>query len=240
MENDLALKALEEGSLEVLGQFTFSSNTTFLAEVNFEGEIIKAVYKPCRGETPLWDFPRYSLAHREVAAYIVSEALQWHFIPPTVFRKSNKDFGKGALQLFVDHDPNYHYFTFSEDDRQRLMPIVLFDLLANNADRKGGHVLVDRQGKLWAIDHGLCFHEQDKLRTVIWDFYGQAIPTDLLEDISKFATRLDEDQSLLDLLMQHLARVEIKAILSRTRRLLDAKVFPCPPKDRRAYPWPPV
>jgi len=240
MVNELALVALQEGSLEVSGQFTFSSNYTFLAKVDYQGEIIEAVYKPCKGETPLWDFPRYSLAHREVAAYIVCSALHWDFIPPTVFRKSSKAFGKGALQLYVKHDPNYHYFAFSEDDKQRLMPVVLFDLLANNADRKGGHVLVDRQGKLWAIDHGLCFHEQDKLRTVIWDFCGQAIPPNLLEDINRFALRLVNDNSLVDLLEQHITRNEIEAMLSRIQRLKVERIFPCPPQDRRAYPWPPV
>jgi len=240
MESDLALVALETGSLEVCGQFTFSSNYTFLAEVNYQGQIIKTVYKPSKGEMPLWDFPRYSLAHREVAAFIVCRALHWDFIPPTVFRKGSKAFGKGALQLYVDHDPNYHYFTFSEDDKQRLRPIVLFDLLANNADRKGGHLLMDKQGKLWAIDHGLCFHEQDKLRTVIWDFCGEAIPPDLLDDISRFALQLIEDNSLVDLLGQHIARNEIKAMLSRIRRLNYERVYPCPPQDRRAYPWPPV
>lgn len=240
MENDIALVALEEGSLEVRGQFTFGSNYTFLAEVKYQGEINKAVYKPCRGETPLWDFPRNSLAYREVAAYIVSEALHWHYIPPTVFRTKTKAFGKGALQLFIEHDPNYHYFTFSDIDKERLMPIVLFDVLANNADRKGGHVLIDKQGKLWAIDHGLCFHEQDKLRTVIWDFCGQAIPPDLLDDISRFGLRLVDDNNLADLLERHIARNEIKAMLSRIQRLKDERVFPCPPQDRRAFPWPPV
>jgi streptogramin lyase len=120
------------------------------------------------------DFPRASLARREVAAYLVSEALGWRLVPPTVYRKDGP-IGSGSLQLFIEHDPGYHYFTFSDADRQRLHPVAIFDLLINNADRKGSHLLLDPDGHLWLIDHGLCFHREDKLRTVIWDFAGEPI-----------------------------------------------------------------
>jgi hypothetical protein len=144
---------------------------------------VPAVYKPSKGEQPLWDFPENSLAWREVAAYLVSEALGWNFVPYTILRDEGP-FGPGSLQQFIDYDPNYHYFTFKDEDKARLRPVVLFDLLLNNADRKGSHVIIQkRTRKMFLIDHGLCFHEEDKLRTVIWDFAGQPMPPELLADL---------------------------------------------------------
>ncbi len=143
------------------------------------------MYKPTRGERPLWDFPPASLAGREVAAYLVSEALGWRLVPPTIYRKKGP-LGPGSLQAFVEHDPEYHYFTFNESDRQRLRPVALFDLLINNADRKGSHVLLDEQDHMWLIDHGVCFHVEDKIRTVIWDFAGEPFPDALCSDLTAF------------------------------------------------------
>lgn len=132
---------------------------------------------------------RASLAHREAAAYLVSEALGWGLVPPTVFRKDGPA-GAGSLQLFVEHEPDYHYFNFSNEDRQRLRPTVLFDYLINNADRKGSHLLIDPENWLWLIDHGICFHEEDKLRTVIWDFCGEPIPEELTAALQQFSQEL--------------------------------------------------
>ncbi len=164
------------------------SNYTFLVDVHYENKTYPAVYKPSRGEQPLWDFPENTLALREVAAYIVSEALGFHFVPFTTLCADGPH-GSGSLQQYIEYDPEYYYFNFSDEDKAKLKPVVLFDLLVNNADRKGSHVFFDTNShKLWAIDHGICFHEYDKLRTVIWDFAGERMPDDLLSCISHLSS----------------------------------------------------
>jgi uncharacterized repeat protein (TIGR03843 family) len=233
MVTDQLRTALQCGTYEIKGQFTFGSNYTFLVTVQYEGRGYPAVYKPLRGEQPLWDFPENTLAGREVAAYLISEALGFHFVPFTTLREEGPH-GAGSLQQFIDYDPEYHYFSFSEEDRQLLKPVVLFDLLCNNADRKGSHVFFENgTHKLYAIDHGICFHEDDKLRTVLWDFSGQKIPQDLL-------SRLALSRSLLTDLERYLSPREISAIRSRADSILKRGVFPRQPRDRRAMPWPPL
>jgi uncharacterized repeat protein (TIGR03843 family) len=152
--DEAILTALRSGELAVKGEFLWGSNYTFLVKVVHAGENLSGVYKPTRGERPLWDFPVASLARREVAAYLVSEAIGWRLVPPTVYRR-NGPAGPGSLQLYIEHDPEYHYFNFSEDDLQRLRPVALFDLIINNADRKGSHILIDNDRHLWLIDHGI-------------------------------------------------------------------------------------
>ena len=209
------------------------SNYTFLVEVTHEEKTYSAVYKPSQGEQPLWDFPTNTLAQREVAAYLLSEALGLHFVPFTTLRNDGP-YGAGSIQQYIDYDPDYHYFSFSDEDRQLLKPVVFFDLLANNADRKGGHVFFEKEThKLFAIDHGICFHEDDKLRTVLWDFSGQKIPDDLL-------SRLPLSSSLLADLGPYLSPREISALQSRADSILKKGVFPRQPRDRRAMPWPPL
>ncbi len=231
--------ALQEGEIELQGQFILGSNYTFLVTVNHEGQKLPAVYKPMRGEQPLWDFPEASLAGREVAAYLVSEALGFGFVPLTVLRDG--PFGRGSLQQFIDYNPNYHYFTFTPTDRQRLRPAALFDLLVNNADRKGSHFLIQkRTRRLYLIDHGLCFHQEDKLRTVLWDFAGEAIAEDLLSALSAFRSTLSPTGSLHPALEPHLSPGEITALVSRAEALLKTRTFPLPPEDRRAFPYPPL
>ena len=226
-------KAFQHGDLEIKGQFTFGSNYTFLVEVAYEDQVIPAVYKPTKGEQPLWDFEENTLALREVAAYLVSERLGFHIVPFTTLREEGP-YGAGSLQQFIEHDPNYHYFNFTPEDKLLLKPVALFDLLINNADRKGGHVFFEEKTRrLFAIDHGICFHEDDKLRTVLWDFGGQAIPDDLL-------SRLDLNPSLLSDLQPYLSPGEILALQSRADSILQRKVFPRQPRDRRVIPWPPL
>ena len=141
------------------------------------------------------------------------------------------------LQGYIDYDPNYHYFTFTDEDKARLEPVMLFDLLCNNADRKGSHVIIEKgTRKLWLIDHGLCFHEQEKLRTVIWDFAGEPIPDKLL----KALTLLSSDRSLLADLQPYLSPREIAALLARAKSLVASSEFPLPPEHRRAFPYPPI
>jgi hypothetical protein len=235
--NSQTIKILHTGQLELVGQFTWGSNYTFLVKVKLDGEEIEAVYKPRRGERPLWDFPDETLAGREVAAYMVSEALGWDLVPPTVFREDGP-YGAGSLQLRVDHDSNLHYFNFDEATRQRLRPAALFDLLVNNADRKGGHILLDKAGKIWLIDHGVCFHTEPKLRTVVWDFVGEPIPEDLLDDIRAFASGLDAKSELRMQLAAYLSEEEIGAMQTRAKELLSARHYPAIPEDQRAVPWP--
>lgn len=224
---------LQHGDLELKGQFMLGSNYTFLVEVTYEDQTYPAVYKPKRGEQPLWDFPESSLAHREVAAYLISEALGLHIVPFTILREEGP-YGAGSLQQFIDYDPEYHYFNFTSEDKDLLRPVVLFDLLVNNADRKGGHVFFENDThKLFAIDHGICFHEEDKLRTVLWDFSGQKIPDDLL-------ARLTLSPNLLADLEPHLSPNEIIALQSRTDSIRKRGLFPRQPRDRRAMPWPPL
>jgi len=246
MSNDLPddiLTILKDGKLSIQGEFVWGSNYTFLAEVEYSRGKFKVVYKPTRGERPLWDFPTATLARREAAAYLVSEAINWKLVPPTIYRRKGP-LGAGSLQLFIEHDPEYHYFNFSEADRQRLRPVAIFDLLVNNADRKGSHIMLDETGHLWLIDHGICFHVDEKLRTVVWDFAGEYFPDELCSDLRRFIQKLqsiDGSPSELALsLKSYLSAAEISALYERARRLLAVARFPNPNPNRRPYPWPPV
>ena len=228
--------ALQKGEFELKGQFMLGSNYTFLVNLQYKENKLQAVYKPSKGEQPLWDFPGNTLAHREVAAYLVSQALGWNFVPYTALREDGP-YGPGSIQQFIVYDPNYHYFTFSEEDKARLQPVMLFDLLCNNADRKGSHILIENEtDKLWLIDHGLCFHEEDKLRTVIWDYAGEQISDNLLEDLAL----LSKAPSLLTDLRPYLNSEEIAALIARAESLKASGIFPHPPEDRRAFPYPPL
>jgi hypothetical protein len=242
--NTEIIELLQTGKITVEGEFIWGSNYTFLVNAELEGKIVKAVYKPTRGERPLWDFPAASLAKREAAAYWVSQALGWELVPPTVYRKK-APIGAGSLQLYIEHDPNYHYFNFTEEDRQRLRPTVTFDLLINNADRKGSHILVDKDHHFWLIDHGVCFHVEDKLRTVIWDFVGEPIPEELISSLNQFLSTLQSGSNegttmISSLLEQYLTRGEIRALARRAQLLIHSGVFPGIPVDRRPYPWPAI
>jgi len=231
------IDSLTHGEIDIQGQFMLGSNYTFLVTIRFDGQEISAVYKPQRGEQPLWDFPAASLAGREVAAYLVSEALGFGSVPLTILRDG--PLGLGALQQYIDYNPNYHYFTFSPADLARLRPVALFDLLINNADRKGSHMLVQkRTRKLFLIDHGLCFHTEDKLRTVIWDFAGEPFPPELITTLKTFRNTLS--RNLAGLLSSYLLPEEITALDERARSLLSECRFPDPPADRRAFPYPPL
>jgi hypothetical protein len=236
---DDLLTLLQDGSLEIQGLLPEGSNYTFLSVVAHDGRQTYAVYKPTRGEQPLWDFPEATLAYREVAAFVVSEALGWHFVPPTVYRTEGPH-GPGSLQFFVHTEPDCHYFTLSKEDKAEHLPrVALFDILVNNADRKGGHILKDTQGKLWLIDHGICFNAQPKLRTVVWDFNGEPIPEALLREMGAFRKKLDDEQALKQALTTLLAADEVASLRRRTDRLLRSGKFPEPGPGRN-YPWPPL
>ena len=233
------LSILKNGQVAIKGEFMWGSNYTFAVEVTHQDQILQAVYKPTRGERPLWDFPRASLARREVAAFLVSEALDWDLVPPTVYRKDGPA-GPGSLQLFVEHDPEYNYFNFNAAHLERLRPVAVFDMLINNADRKGSHVLIDEDDHMWLIDHGISFHREDKLRTVIWDFAGQPIPEDLCQALSRLEAHFKPGMESQNQLELYLSPQEISALADRTRKLMATSQFPNPHPNRRPYPWPPI
>jgi uncharacterized repeat protein (TIGR03843 family) len=226
-----ALSVLTHGDVELRGRLPWSSNATFLVTIGQDGEAMSAVYKPHDGERPLWDFPD-GLFLREVAAYRLSEALGWGIVPETVVR-TDAPLGPGSLQRFVPADFSEHYFTLLDQPEHHgaLRTIAAFDLVANNADRKSGHCLLGEDGRIWAIDNGLCFHAQPNLRTVMWDFCGESIPEALVRDIE----RVGLSPPVLDDLLHP---GEVAALSRRAAAVAAQGVFPDPGPARRSYPWP--
>ena len=225
------LDLLARGEIAIKGRLPWASNATFLVEVTRGRAATLGVYKPLKGERPLWDFPR-GLHRREVAAYHLSEALGFGLVPPTLAREG--PYGPGSLQLFVDAEFEEHYFTLRERPEQRaaLTRLCAFDLVANNADRKSGHCLLGRDGRLYAIDNGLCFHAEPKLRTVVWDFSGEPVPGDVRTAASRLAA-----EGLPGPLAELLGPEERAALLARARALGAAERFPEDATGMR-YPWP--
>lgn len=220
------------------GRLQWSSNYTMLISVQDEELESLAIYKPQRGERPLWDFPEGTLCKREVAAYVVSHELGWDIVPPTVLRDGS--LGLGAVQLFIEHDPEVTYFQLSDDFVPELRRLAIFDYITNNTDRKGGHCLLDGQGKLWGIDHGICFHHHPKLRTVIWDFAGEPIADDLMSDLNELCTTLTDTQSPFRQRIEDLlSAVEGQAMQMRLDRLIKHRHYPTPGPGPN-YPWPAV
>ena len=225
---------LRAGDLEVLGRMPWSSNQTFLARV--EGEVpALCVYKPRQGERPLWDFPTGSLCDRELATFLVSEALGWAIVPPTLVRDG--PFGEGMVQLFIDHDPDEHYLTLQDSHEDRFRQFAALDFVVNNADRKAGHCLLASDGHVWGIDHGLTFHTSPKLRTVIWDFAGDRLDREIRSGLERLATRLDGDLGAV--LNELLSTMEAEATARRLEALLRGGTFPQPRGDY-PFPWPMV
>jgi hypothetical protein len=230
------LHLLEHGQMDMEGLVPWGSNYTFLVHIAGEQSEVDAIYKPRKGERPLWDFARGTLCQRERAAFLISESLGWGLVPPTILRDG--PYGYGSVQHYVDHDPEEHYLTFEGRYPDTVKKIVLFDVLINNADRKSGHVLKSPGGRLWAIDHGVCFHTDYKLRSVIWEYAGQTIPQLLLGDLVSFHVRLcDCANDLCNQLAPLLSRAEIEAMKQRLDRLIAGAIFPQPGSGRH-YPWP--
>lgn len=227
------LALLNTGEIEVEGRLPWSSNYSFLATVRSGGAEVRAVYKPGKGERPLWDFGS-CLYRREVAAYELSAALGLGLVPETVLRMDGP-LEDGSLQRFVDADFEQHYFSLLEqpEHHDRLREVAGFDLLLNNADRKSGHVLIDRDGSIWAIDNGLSFHADPKLRTVIWEFAGEPVPEPVLEACRRLVE--GGPPASLSRLLSH---DELEALQYRALQVLDRPRFPAPREDHRSYPWP--
>jgi len=235
------LETLSKGKIKEKGLLPYSSNTSFLIVVDDGHRALPAVYKPQRGENPLWDFEWGTLCQREMAAYLISSTLGWQLVPPTVLREGTR--GLGSIQFYIDHDANMHYFTVQADARfaTTFRQLALFDFIVNNADRKSGHCLLGNDQRLWAIDHGICFHTEYKLRTVIWEFSSESIAADLLKDLVSLRKKLKNRESTLTLtLCQLLSEGERSALLTRLDYLIRRQTYPEPQAHRRNYPWPPV
>ncbi|GEE02827.1 phosphatidylinositol kinase [Gordonia spumicola] len=262
------IELLTSGELTLLGRVPTASNLTLACAL--DGDTM-CVYKPVRGEAPLWDFPDGTLAGREVACFLISEALGWGIVPETVLRDDGPpeaDLGPGMLQRWIHspdepagpdpvdlvpvdavtddvfailraYDEDGSVVALVHSDTAELRRLAVFDVVVNNADRKGGHILVDDDGRLYGIDHGVCLHADDKLRTVLWGWSGTDVPDDLVPDLARLAERLaDVDDPLTAGLRTLITDAEVAALAARTRRLADGGPMPSPPGER-AIPWPP-
>lgn len=258
-----ALELLSRGTMELEGRLVDASNTTLRATITLESASARCVYKPIRGERPLWDFPDGTLAGREVSAYLLAAATGWECVPPTVLRDG--PLGPGACQLWIDEpedadpllgfvarrsiptgwhrimsarDGNGHAFVLAHADDPRLARLAVLDAVINNADRKGGHVLSSVDGQVYGVDHGVTFNVEDKLRTVLWGWVGDPLPEESVEVLR--ALREQVDGALGEALAEHLTRAEVAMVRDRVDRLLASGCFPAPPEDWPAVPWPPI
>jgi hypothetical protein len=232
-----ALGLLANGSLEVQGRLVVASNATLYCTVSDGGVQAACVYKPVAGERPLWDFPVGTLAGREVAAYAVSAAAGWHLVPPTVFRDG--PFGPGMCQLWIESDETVDVIALARSkDNAALRQMAVFDAVVNNADRKIGHLLPDRDGNLYGCDHGVCFGEEYKLRTVLWQWRGRHLPKAAVEALLGLQQAMAGDELSADL-DRWLSPAEVAATRQRVELLLEHRIHPLPPEDWPAVPWPP-
>lgn len=257
------LELLETGDLVVEGRMTAASNATLYASVSRGSTTAHCIYKPVAGERPLRDFPRSTLSRREVAAYLVSHATGWDVVPPTVWR-AEAPFGEGSVQLWIEDDGSelvdvvpaggvpagWLPVLQAQDgegsdvvlvhaDDPRLARMVVFDAVIDNADRKGGHVLVDVDGHVWGVDHGLSFNTDDKLRSVLWGWQGRALPPDCCDVLAALATDLTDGEPLATALAPLLSAAEIRRTRGRVAALLRAGRFPRPDAYGPVIPWPP-
>ncbi|MEO7195442.1 MAG: SCO1664 family protein [Pseudonocardiaceae bacterium] len=255
-----ALPLLHHGHIELTGRIIEASNATLLGTVACDGVSAACVYKPIMGERPLWDFPDGTLAGREVASWLISEAIGWSLVPPTVLRSG--PLGPGMVQLWIDTaaqaglvdvvaldavPSGWRTVLRAQDrygdpallvhaDTEGLRRLAVLDVLLNNADRKGGHVLAGSGGAVYGVDHGICLHREDKLRTVLWGFLGQPLPVATLEVLRRVRSSLEG--ALGAELAEHVTRAEVRAVLTRTDQLLAAGTFPAPNGNWPAIPWP--
>ncbi len=237
-DDEAALELLTEGNLKIEGRLVAASNATMYCTVRRRGQTAACVYKPVAGERPLWDFPLGTLAGREVAAYAVSQAASWHLVPPTVMRDG--PFGPGMCQLWIDADASTDLVALARSrDQPKLRDMAVFDAVVNNADRKIGHLLPVADGRLYGCDHGVCFGEEYKLRTVLWQWRGQKLPGRALTALGKLKAELDGG-ALATTLEELVSPEEVAATLARIDLLIEHRVHPYPPENWPAVPWPPV
>lgn len=255
------LQLLRHGRIEVQGRLVEASNATLFCSIERDGVEAECVYKPVRGERPLWDFPDGTLAGREVASAMLSGAIGWELMPPTVLRDG--PFGPGMLQLWVDTEEGSELVDLLEPsevpqgwlpvlraqdqqggpvvlahaDHERLRRLAVLDVVINNSDRKAGHILHTTDGRVLGIDHGVTLNTDDKLRTVLWGFLGQELPPEAVDRLGELRARLEG--ALARELAEHITPKEIQAISERIDRLLEDGVFPAPSGEWPAIPWPP-
>lgn len=235
-DHDITLGALEGGNVISIQRIPWSSNYTFLAELDMGGNPpILAIYKPCDGERPLYDFPDKSLYKREYAAYLLSKFIRWPNIPPTVIRDG--PYGIGAMQLFIETDYQITYFDLIGNHEDQLRKFAVFDLLTNNADRKGGHCLLDGNNNIWSIDHGLTFHHEFKLRTVMVEFWGTEIPNNLITDLRRLSTQFKIKGQIHADLSSLLQESEIIMLEKRLEEILRKRIIPSLSTSHNV-PWP--
>jgi uncharacterized repeat protein (TIGR03843 family) len=222
------------GTLEVTGRLVDASNATLYGECTFNDEKMAVIYKPIAGERPLWDFPDGNLAQREYAAFLVSEYSGWKVVPPTVLREG--PFGLGMVQQWIDIDESIDLAMYYREDNENLRRMALFDAVINNTDRKIGHLLPVVDGTLLGCDHGVTFHEDDKLRTVIWQFAMRELTDEEIETLGDLVASLQENSAEI---LQLITKIEFFALITRINRLIDSGSFPSPSEDWPAVPWPP-
>jgi hypothetical protein len=232
---DEALRLLAEGTLDVEGRMVDASNATLYCSTTLDGVSAACVYKPVRGERPLWDFPDGTLAGREYSAYLVSVVTGWAIVPPTVLRDG--PFGPGMCQLWIDVDDQVDLGALARSDHPDLRRMAVFDAVVNNADRKGGHLLPTPDGHVYGVDHGVCFSAEDKLRTLLWQWRSLPLTDEAVEVLSQLRAQLEGE--LAEQLHEHLTRREVRATVRRVDRLLMTGVHPEPSEDWPAIPWPP-
>ncbi|HVQ18267.1 MAG TPA: SCO1664 family protein [Actinomycetes bacterium] len=231
-----ALHLLAAGDLVVEGRLVDASNATLFCTISHEDIAAEAIYKPRAGERPLWDFPSGTLGRRELAAYVVSEALGWHIVPPTIWR--NGQLGPGMVQLWIDVDEEVDVVALVRSDRADLRRVAVFDVVINNADRKGGHLLPTPSGRVYGIDHGVAFSVEDKVRTLLWQWEGQPLPADIVTDLELLGEAVGR-APLRSTLASLLSQEELAATAQRIQRLLTCRRHPGPSPDWPAIPWPP-
>ena len=223
-DDSLICEVIRQGEFVSCELTPAGSNYTFLAQLQL-GELTSfAIYKPRDGESPLWDFPRATLYKREYGAYLLSQILGWDLIPFTIIRDG--PYGIGTVQLFIDHDPKQNYYTLNDHNLPQLKTVACFDLVANSTDRKPNHLILDENGRMWSIDHGLTFHADTKIRTVIWDFSAERIPKRLLSDLRNLRQQMQNPDGQLSELLELLEREEVAALERRIEWVLSEKVYP--------------
>ncbi len=235
VSDDEAARLLLEGEIDLEGRLLDASNVTLVGAIRLGDLAAECVYKPVMGERPLWDFPDGTLAGREVAAYLVSEATGWRIVPPTVLRDG--PFGEGMVQLWVDGDADVDLATFVRRDLPALRRMAVFDAVVNNADRKGGHIIPTPAGHVYGVDHGICFSTDPKLRTLLWRWAGTPLPGEAVEVLEKLAD--DLRGGLGERLHEHLTRLEVRCTQKRVAEMLRTGRHPEPSGEWPALPWPP-
>ena len=232
MSHDLAPQ-LELGEIKIEGRLVDASNATLFISIIYEEQTVSAIYKPISGERPLWDFESGNLASRERAAFLISEIGEFNLVPITILREG--PFGVGAVQQWIEIDESVDLAEFFRTEDPALRATALFDAVINNTDRKIGHLLPDINGRLYICDHGVTFHHEDKLRTVLWQWAGHPLTGDELNQLNELYARASQNAELKELINKE----ELAALLNRIQRLISTKTFPVPNPEWPAVPWPP-